>query len=157
MAMATFAGQVHQESAWRPDAISPVGAQGMAQFMPATATWIAEIYPALVERQPLNASWALRALVTYDRHLWDRIDAATACDRMAMTLAAYNGGPGWLARDKTLASSKGLDSRVWWGAVESVNAGRLTANWNENLHWQCVPAVVLGNSGQACSVHSRHR
>ena len=49
--VATFASQVHQESRWRPDAVSPVGAQGIAQFMPTTADWIAKAYPALAERQ----------------------------------------------------------------------------------------------------------
>jgi len=35
--VAVFAAQVHQESAWRPDAVSHVGAQGLAQFMPAAS------------------------------------------------------------------------------------------------------------------------
>src|SRR5690554_3332836 len=39
--VATLAGLVHQESSWRSDAQSPVGAQGLTQFMPDTTTWIA--------------------------------------------------------------------------------------------------------------------
>lgn len=35
--IAALAAQVHQESAWRPEAVSHVGARGLAQFMPATA------------------------------------------------------------------------------------------------------------------------
>ena len=73
--VAVFAAQVHQESAWRPDAVSRVGAQGMAQFMPATAKWISGIDPALAARQPYSPAWALRALVTYDRWLYDRTPA----------------------------------------------------------------------------------
>ncbi|MBP6897390.1 MAG: transglycosylase SLT domain-containing protein [Pseudacidovorax sp.] len=42
--VATFAAQVHQESRWRADARSPVGAQGLAQFMPSTASWIGGVY-----------------------------------------------------------------------------------------------------------------
>jgi len=37
---ARLAAQLHQESTWRAQARSPVGAQGMAQFMPATARWM---------------------------------------------------------------------------------------------------------------------
>ena len=45
--VADFAAQLHQESGWRPDAVSPAGAQGLAQFMPATADWISQLMPDL--------------------------------------------------------------------------------------------------------------
>ncbi|CAM4197394.1 transglycosylase SLT domain-containing protein [Bordetella pseudohinzii] len=127
-----FAAQIHQESRWRSNARSPVGAQGMAQFMPATAEWIAGLFPALASNDPYNPSWAMRALVTYDLWLYERIRAASACQRWAFALSAYNGGLGWVNRDKKLASSKGLDPLVWFGSVEQVNAGRSAANWREN-------------------------
>ncbi|RZS86055.1 transglycosylase SLT domain-containing protein [Pigmentiphaga kullae] len=130
--VATFAGQIHQESTWRPDAVSAVGAQGLAQFMPATAAWISRLYPALAENRPYNPAWALRALVTYDRWLFDRIRARDDCERMAMALSAYNGGLGWISRDQALASSLGLDPLAWFSSVERVNAGRSAANWREN-------------------------
>lgn len=131
--VADFAAQIHQESAWRPDAVSRVGARGMAQFMPATATWIAGAYPALGPTpQPANPVWAIRALVAYDRHIWDDVSAADDCNRMAKTLSGYNGGPGWVTRDERMAGAKGLDPARWWGHVETVNAGRSAANWREN-------------------------
>ena len=138
--VATFAGQVHQESRWRPEAVSPVGAQGIAQFMPATADWIAEAYPALADQQPFNPGWGLRALVTYDRHLWERIKAATPCDRMAMTLSAYNGGLGWVWRDQKLATAQGADSARWFDQVEQFNAGRHAAAFRENRGY---PRLIL--------------
>ncbi|MDG3784759.1 lytic transglycosylase domain-containing protein, partial [Pseudomonas aeruginosa] len=56
----------------------------MAQFMPGTAEWIAGLYPAaLGTNQPFNPGWALRALVTYDRWLYDRNQASSECDRWA--------------------------------------------------------------------------
>lgn len=130
--VATFAAQVHQESAWNARAVSRVGAQGLAQFMPATANWIGGIDPALSGRQPENPVWALRALVTYDRWLWDRVHAVSGCDRMAMALAAYNGGLGWVIRDKAAASRAGADRERWWGEIERFNAGRSLAAWREN-------------------------
>lgn len=133
--VADFAAQLHQESGWRPDAISPVGAEGLAQFMPATADWISQLMPGLNSREPFNPAWAIRALVSYDRWLWQRVSATNDCERMAMTLSGYNGGLGWVQRDKRLASQKGLDSARWFGHVATVNAGRSAANWRENRHY----------------------
>jgi soluble lytic murein transglycosylase-like protein len=116
--VATFAAQIHQESGWRPAARSPY-ASGLAQFTPATADWISQQYAGeLSTNQPLNPSWALRALVTYDRHLWLLIVAVDDCNRMAMTLSAYNGGLGWLLRDISQARLAGADPRKWWNHVE---------------------------------------
>ena len=104
--VAVFAAQVHQESAWRPDAVSYVGAQGLAQFMPATTKWIAGLHPDLASQQPYNPAWALRALVTYDRWLYDRAPARySARDRMWVALRSYNGGLGHWQRE---AASTGL-------------------------------------------------
>lgn len=116
--VAVFAAQVHQESAWRPDARSKF-ADGMAQFTPATARWISERFPEeLGSNEPFNPAWTLRALVRYDRYLWDLVDGADDCERWAMVLSAYNGGLGNLRRDVQLALSAGADGRRWFGHVE---------------------------------------
>lgn len=133
--VADFAAQLHQESGWNPAARSPVGAQGLAQFMPSTADWIAGLMPHLAAREPYNPGWAIRALVSYDRWLWQRVVVPDGCERMAMTLSAYNGGLGWVNRDRRLARTRGLDDARWFGAVETVNAGRSAANWQENRHY----------------------
>ncbi|MFG4279189.1 transglycosylase SLT domain-containing protein, partial [Pseudomonas aeruginosa] len=139
--IATFAAQVHQESRWRADARSPVGAQGLAQFMPGTAEWIAGLYPAaLGTNQPFNPGWALRALVTYDRWLYDRNQASSECDRWAFVLSAYNGGQGWVNRDRRLASASGADQLAWFDSVERFNAGRSAANFRENRNY---PRLIL--------------
>lgn len=134
--VAALAAQVHQESAWRPGAVSPAGAQGLTQFMPATAAWwcqVNKLTPA--QCQPTNPTWALRSMVGYDKWIHDRVRGTSACDRMAMALSGYNGGLGWVQRDQALASSKGLDPLRWWGHVELVNAGRTAANWRENREY----------------------
>ena len=130
--VATFAAQVHLESRWQASAKSPVGAGGIAQFMPATARWIAQAYPALADPDPFNPSWGLRALVIYDLHIWDRASAATDCERMAKTLSGYNGGPGWVTRDERLAKASGADPSRWFDQVERFNAGRSAAAFREN-------------------------
>ncbi|EEO3478983.1 transglycosylase SLT domain-containing protein [Salmonella enterica subsp. enterica] len=133
--VADFAAQLHQESGWNPAARSPVGAEGLSQFMPSTADWIAGLMPHLAAREPYNPGWAIRALVSYDRWLWQRVAVPDGCERMAMTLSAYNGGLGWVNRDRRLARTRGLDDARWFGAVETVNAGRSAANWRENRHY----------------------
>ena len=137
---ATFAAQIHQESRWRADARSPVGALGMAQFMPATARWIGGMDGELANRDPFSPTWALRALVVYDKWLYDRVRGDTPCERMAFALAAYNGGLGWVWRDQKLATANGADSSRWFGQVERFNAGRHAAAFKENRGY---PRLIL--------------
>lgn len=133
--VATFAAQIHQESSWRIDARSPAGAEGLSQFMPATSEWFALINPRdLTTAQPYNPAWAMRAQVMYNRWLYNRITAADACNRMAFTLSAYNGGLGWVQRDQALASASGAD-RLMYASVAPFNAGRSAANIVENRHY----------------------
>ncbi|KHS86774.1 transglycosylase SLT domain-containing protein [Pectobacterium aroidearum] len=133
--VADFAAQLHQESGWNSRAVSPVGAQGLAQFMPATSAWISDIMPELKANQPFNPAWSIRALTRYDRWIWQRVTAADDCQRMAMTLSGYNGGLGWVQRDQKLAAQHGLNRQRWFGHVATVNAGRSAANWRENRHY----------------------
>lgn len=130
--VAVLAAQVHQESRWRSDAKSKF-ASGLAQFTPATVEWISVAFPAeLAAGQPDNPAWALRALARYDRYLWERTSGATTCDRFAFALSGYNGGPGWVARDKRLARERGANPEVWFGSVELYNAGRREEFFKEN-------------------------
>ena len=78
--------------------------------------------------------------MTYDRNKRKRIKAATPCDRMAMTLSAYNGGLGWVWRDQKLAASQGADSARWFDQVERYNAGRHAAAFRENRGY---PRLIL--------------
>lgn len=124
--IATFAAQIHQESMWRSGATSAY-ASGLAQFTPATATWISGAY-RLGEPQPFNPSWALRALVTYDRHLWERIGTYdTLCDRMLFALSDYNGGPGWRMKRQALSLEPAI-----YVVTSRINPGIRPANQQEN-------------------------
>jgi len=128
-----FAGQIHQESAWREDARSPVGAQGLAQFMPATAKWMSEIYPSsLGAAQPYNPGWAIRAMVRYDDWLMRRVVGHTACDRWWAVLRSYNGGLGhWQAESRNALDR--LDRRSvdrWCGSTR-----RAAVHCRENLDY----------------------
>jgi len=107
--IASFAAQVHTESAWKPQAVSRVGAAGLAQFMPATAQWWCQINGlGVTDCQPANPTWALRSLVGYDRYLYARTpERFNTRDRFWVALRGYNGGLGhWQAE----ARATGLPS-----------------------------------------------
>lgn len=137
--VAVFAAQIQQESRWRSDAVSAVGAKGMAQFMPRTAAWITQAYH-LGDNAPTNPVWALRALTLYDKYLWDRVEADDDCSHMAMALSGYNGGLGWVYRDQKAAREGGGDEGRWFGQVERFNAGRIAASFAENRGY---PRIIL--------------
>lgn len=139
--IATFAAQVHQESRWRVDARSPVGAEGLAQFMPTTTEWIASAYPKyLTGPQPYNPGWAMRALVVYDKSLVKQNQASNPCEQWAMALSAYNGGQGWVNKDRRLALASGASGLAWFDDIEKFNSGRSAANFKENRHY---PHAIL--------------
>lgn len=151
--VATFAAQIHQESRWHVGARSGAGAEGLAQFMPATSAWFARINPRdLTTAQPFNPAWSMRALVLYDAWIYKRIVAADACNGWSFTLSGYNGGLTWVERDQALASASGADPLVY-EAVAPFNAGRSAASISENRHyvttiinkWQ--PLYVLAGWG----------
>lgn len=138
--VAVFAAQVHTESWWRNDTVSHAGAQGLAQVMPATARWLPSVAPETGKPAPFNPGWSLRALCVYDKWLWDRVAGHDDFERMAFTLSAYNGGLGWVNRDRKKARALGLDDRVWFDSVENVNAGRSKAAFRENRNY---PRLIL--------------
>ena len=140
--VAAFAAQVHQESAWNPDAVSRVGAAGLAQFMPATARWMPSVRPSLANPQPYNPAWALQAMVAYDRWLHDRTPARYASrDRMWVALRSYNGGLGHWQQE---AASTGLaqPSRAQVDAACG-KARRAAVHCKENLGYPHRILVVI--------------
>lgn len=99
-----FAAQIHQESGWNPQAVSRVGALGMAQFMPATAQWWCKLQGLSAEAcQPANPAWAMRGMIGYDRWLSARVQGDSEYDRWWATLRSYNGGLGHWQAEAALA------------------------------------------------------
>jgi hypothetical protein len=123
--VARIAGQGHAESLWRSDARSAY-AQGLYQFTPATAKWIVSVCPEIGVADPWDPNWSVRAAVCYDHWLFARVDSASDCDRWAFVFSAYNGGLGWVQRDRAMAVQQGFDPQRWWGHVERVSS---RADW----------------------------
>lgn len=122
--VATLAAQLHQESGWNANARSGVGAQGLAQFMPATASDLARRRPDLcAPANPFDARWAIRCQSAYmGEQLGALREIATyppmsECSRWAMALSAYNGGMGWVTRDRRMAIDRAMDPNRWFDQV----------------------------------------
>lgn len=134
-----LAAQIHQESGWNALAKSPY-AHGLTQFTPDTATWISQLYPELGGKPDVyNPIWSIRAMLLYDKRLINQFEALDYCNKYAFALSGYNGGPGWVNRDKKLAAQRGDNPLIWWGHVEKHSA---RAAWaiKENRHY---PDVIL--------------
>ncbi|NND90958.1 MAG: lytic transglycosylase domain-containing protein [Granulosicoccus sp.] len=78
---------ITEESCFNNTALSPVGAQGLMQLMPATARW-------LNVNDPLDPADNLRAGVRYIASLQEQFES------LELALAAYNAGPGNVRRYK---------------------------------------------------------
>lgn len=126
-----FAAQIHQESGWDVSATSPVGAAGMAQFMPSTAQWWCQVnHLSAADCQPRNPVWAIRSLVGYDLWLVQRVDGATEFDRLWATLRSYNGGLGHWQNEAKLV--RPLNDHI---SIDGAcgRASRALAHCRENL------------------------
>lgn len=76
-----FERQINQESGFNPGAVSPAGAQGIAQFMPGTAASM-----GVNPWDTTSALWGAANLMKQNSNMFG--------GNYAMALAAYNAGPG---------------------------------------------------------------
>jgi len=83
-------GLVRAESSFRNTATSPVGAVGLTQLMPRTASWM---QPGVSRAELRNPSTNLDIGFRYLRYLLDKYDG-----NEDLALLAYNRGPGTVDR-----------------------------------------------------------
>ncbi|MBK1719151.1 transglycosylase SLT domain-containing protein [Thiocystis violacea] len=111
-----IAAQGYQESRLDQRKRSPVGAVGVMQVMPATARDPKVGIPEIHRQEP-----NIHAGVKYLRLLRDRYfndPALSALDQTLFSFAAYNAGPGNIAKARKRAATLGLDPNVWLDHVE---------------------------------------
>lgn len=105
-------GLVRAESSFRKNVVSPVGAVGLTQVMPATARWLV---PGTTRSDLMNPSTNLEVGFKYLRKLLDRYDGD---EKLALT--AYNRGPGTVSRllRKGRDPDNGYAAKVLTGSSE---------------------------------------
>lgn len=118
-----IAAQGYQESRLKQSTRSHMGAVGVMQMLPSTAAG-----PEIgIDGVDKSAERNIEAGTKYLRHLVDTYLNDPAIDqtnRTLMAFAAYNAGPGNLARFRSWAKKSGLDPDVWFFNVE-IGAARI--------------------------------
>lgn len=128
--IAMFAGQIEQESAWRPEVCSAY-ACGLTQFTAATAKDISRKHD-LGAPDVFNPAWAIRAMILYDADLEKSfLTVKNSSDRWAFVLSSYNGGLGNARRDQALCLGPSCNRTLWWGHVE-LHSSRAAQFFREN-------------------------
>jgi soluble lytic murein transglycosylase-like protein len=99
--------QLMQESGLKPDAVSPVGAQGIAQFMPATWAEMKQVLQRelrIAEPSPFKIEHAIPACAIYMRKCYEAWTAPRPeLDRYCLALASYNAGIGNIMKAQALS------------------------------------------------------
>jgi len=103
-----FASMIYQESKFKPDARSWVGAYGLMQLMPETMTDLGIDENSSPKEQIFAGA---KYLGYIDRQFPEEI--ADSSDRIKFVLAAYNSGYAHIYDARRLASKYGKDPDVW--------------------------------------------
>jgi len=107
-----FAALVYQESRFRHNVQSHMGAYGLMQFMPATADFFGVKHKTDPETQ-------IRAGAKYLKWLEKRFDSIPDPEqRVKFILASYNAGLGHVIDARNLAKKHGKDPNVWDNNVD---------------------------------------
>ncbi|HEV3169374.1 MAG TPA: bifunctional lytic transglycosylase/C40 family peptidase [Actinocrinis sp.] len=93
MSAPLLAAQLYQESAFDPKAVSPAGAEGIAQFLPGTWPNWSSPQDGDGKQDIWNPADAIPAAARYDCALAQQV-SKIAGDQINNMLAAYNAGPG---------------------------------------------------------------
>lgn len=125
----------YQESGLDQSVRSHVGAVGVMQLLPSTASDPNVDIPNIEELEP-----NIQAGVKYLHFIHSRYFQDPAVDKMnqwLFTFAAYNAGPAKVGRLRKEATRMGLDPNIWFRNVELVAAkriGRETVQYVSNIY-----------------------
>jgi len=143
-----MAAQGYQESRLDQNAKSQVGAIGVMQVMPATGK---ELNVGDITETEAN----IHAGIKYMRFMIDQYykdEPMTPMNKVLMTFASYNAGPGRMRQLRRETAKRGLDPNVWFGNVERVASekiGRETVQYVSNIYKYYVAYTLVLEQRQA--------
>jgi soluble lytic murein transglycosylase-like protein len=123
-----LAGQIQQESSWDCSVTARDGGMGCAQFMEATAGWLAKAYPELGGVRPYDPVWAFQAQARLNKSNYAIVKGVDECNRWAATLLAYNAGAGIVQGIQKLSPQPG----VYWNVTENEKYKQSDANFKSS-------------------------
>ena len=130
-----MAAQGYQESRLDQNVKSPVGAVGIMQVMPSTASSSPVNIPNIeTEENNIHAGARLMHYLIQDHFKEPSLDMI---NRMLFAIAAYNCGPGNVKRCRDRAKTMGYDPNKWFNNVEVAAAkiiGRETTQYVANIY-----------------------
>jgi cell wall-associated NlpC family hydrolase len=143
-----LAAQIDAESGWNPSAVSPAGAEGIAQFLPATFAAYARNDDGTGNVSPFNPVDAVMAMGRYDCALLVDVSGLTGQTPMSLMLAAYNAGVGAVLEFKGIPPYPETEAYV--GRVESLvptYTAFLSSSSTFSSFGQLVVAAATGELG----------
>ena len=151
-----MAAQGYQESGLNQNAKSHVGAIGVMQLMPATGK--EQKVGDITQVEP-----NIHAGIKYIRFMMDQYykdEPMTPSNKLLMTFASYNAGPGRVRQLRAEAERRGLDENVWFGNVERVASekiGRETVQYVSNIYKYYVAYTLILQQQQAREAAKKDR
>ena len=129
------AAQGYQESRLDQSVRSPVGAVGVMQLLPTTASDPNVGIPNIEEVEANIHAGTKYLRFIYDRYFAD-LEDVRELDKALFAFAAYNAGPARVARLRNKATEAGFDPNQWFRNVEILAAqdiGRETVQYVANI------------------------
>jgi len=122
------------ESNLNPNAISPVGAKGIMQFMP--GTWEEVKHKMSFNKPPTDPYWNIAAAIYYNKYLWNNWKSdRTKEDRLSYVFASYNGGLGNVLKAQRLCIKAKENDCNTWNAIERHAHNVITWKCEESLNY----------------------
>ena len=128
--------QGFQESQLDQNVRSPRGAVGIMQLLPTTAADPVVGITGIDKDAEQNIHAGIKYMAVL-REKYLNVPALGPKNRMLMTFAAYNAGPGNLRKFRRLAEKNGADPNIWFGNVEVAAAqivGSETVQYVSNIY-----------------------